>query len=466
EIKKKILLINPPWYKEKDNIWSGILSIIPPIGLACIASYLEQYGHTVKIIDMNAENISIESLKNNNSFNDYDFIGITASTPLINKAYKIIEIIKAQINDKTKIILGGVHPSVLPEEAFEKSKIDYVIRGEGEQTFIEIVEGKKLSQIKGLSFKEKGVLIHNSNRELIKNLDELPLPAYHLLPMGKYRPALGAYRQLPGIGIITSRGCPGNCSFCFNIFGRSIRTRSSDSVMDEILLLYNTYKIREIAFYDDTFTVNKQRVIEICKKIIENKLKITWSCFARVDFIDEKILYYMKKAGCHQIMYGIESVSQEILDKINKKINKEKIINAVKISQKSGIHVRAAFMIGNPEETEKTIEESFEFAKELHPDLVVYNITTPYPGTKMYDWAEENGYLLTKDWEFYDLAHPVMNLPSISSEKIHQIYKTIFIRFYLRPSYLIRKLFNFSSFLDIKISLQALLIIINLYFKK
>ncbi len=452
-------MINPPWYKENDNIWSAISSIIPPLGLASIASYLELEGHNVKILDMHALKLSANKL-NDYDFSQYDFIAISATTPLIKNVYKIASLIKQLTLENTKIILGGVHPSILPDEALGNSYIDFVVRGEGEETFKELLDEVPIPKIAGLSYKDKSSIIHNPNRPLIENIDKIPIPAYHLLPMEKYKPAIGAYKQLPGSGIVTSRGCPGACTFCFNLFGKTLRLHSAQRVLDEIFLLNKKYGIKEISFYDDTFTASKQRVIEICNGLIKNKLEISWSCFARVDFIDKDLLVLMKKAGCHQIMYGIESASNEILKNINKKIDLVKVKNAISWTKESKIEVRAAFMLGNPGETITTINDTLRFAININPDLAVFNITTPYPGTKLFEWAKEKNYLKTLDWDDYDLAHPVFELPTISSTELKTMYNKVYKKFYLRPSFILKYLFKIKSFYMLK---NAILVALTIF---
>lgn len=465
----KVLLINPPWIKKDSNIWKDVASCMPPLGLAYIASFLEKCGINVKILDAHALRINLTSLVN--VLKEYDkpnFIGITSTTSVINNAYECAEIAKKLFPD-AKLIMGGVHPTVLPEEALEKEYIDFVVRGEGEQTILELVKGKKLKEINGLSYKKRLVdrikIIHNKERKLIKDINSFPFPAHHLLPIKRYYPALGSYKKLPAMTMMVSRGCPGRCTFCHKQFGNTLRYRSAKNIVDEIKILQKNYGIKEINFYDDTFTSLQKEITEFCKILISESIKINWSCFSRVDFIHFELLKLMKKAGCHQIMYGVESSSEIILKNINKKISMAKVKEVVSLTKKVGIDTRLAFMLGNPGETKETIKKTLEYAIKLDPDLAVFNITTPYPGTVMFNWAKNKGYLKTLNWEDYDLSKPVMDLPTLSSEELEKYYHLAYKKFYYRPSYILKRFFSIKSWQDFKILLQGFLTIFNISIK-
>ena len=344
----------------------------------------------------------------------------------------------------------------MPEDVLISPDVDYVIRGEGEIHFFELISGLETASIKGLSYKKDGKFIHNPDGALISDLDSLPFPAYNLLPVKNYVPTLGSYKRLPAISIITTRGCPGKCTFCLGSYlGGKVRMHSTRYIIDEIKMLIRDYGIREISFYDDTFTAYRNKVRDFCNIIIEEKIDITWSCFARVDFVDGDILRLMKASGCHQIMYGIESGSNEILRNIKKKTSLEKAVEIVAITKKIGIECRAAFMLGNPGETLQTMKQTLDFAKRLDPDIALFNITTPYPGTEMYDWAGKNGYLKTKDWSRYDLSTAVMELPGLKSVEVEEFYKKAHHEFYGRPSYLIKRLFKIRSFNELLIAVKG-----------
>jgi len=454
----RVLLINPPKHEmHKENIWKKIDTCLPSLGLAYIAAYIEKDGAEVKILDLVVENFSYDNFtKYLKEFNP-DFVGITASTVTIIGALSIAKISK-EACPNAKIVLGGAHPTAMPEELLKESFVDFVVRGEGEVTFAELIKSyDNPEKILGISYKDKnGKIVNNDPRPFIEDLDSLPFPAWHLLPMGKYKPSLGNYKRLPAMSMICGRGCPGVCTYCFSKpFGKKIRFRSAKNIIEEMKLLIKNYGIKEISFYDENITTNRQLVQEMCKIIIDEKIDITWACQSRVDTIDEETLKLMKKAGCHQIGFGIESADTEILKNIKKSIPLEKSIDAVKMTQKAGINARANFMFGSPGETEETMEKTIQFAMKINPDFVVFNITTPLPGTEMFDWAKENGYLTTTDWHDYDFSRHIMKLPTIDSKKVEEFYNKSYRRFYFRPKFMIRHLFKTRSFSDITINLKV-----------
>ncbi|HAM39400.1 MAG TPA: B12-binding domain-containing radical SAM protein [Elusimicrobia bacterium] len=453
----KILLINPPWM-TKGGIWENIASCMPPFGLAGLAAYLEEKKIEVEILDSNATGLNYNNIKEIlGSKAVPDYIGITASTPMIYSAIDVSKIAKS-VFPSAKTVLGGVHPSVMTDEVLKEESIDFVIRGEGEETLNELISGKEIAKISGLSYKIGNKIIHNQSRPVVQDMDTLPIPAYHLLPIKKYFPAKGSYKRLPAMGMMTSRGCPGRCTFCMgNYLGDKIRVRSAEKIFEEILLLHNKYGIKEISFYDDTFTTRKENVKKLCEKIISEKLDISWSCFARVDFVDEDLLKIMKLAGCHQIMYGVESGDEEILKNIHKKISFEKVEKIVKITKKLGIEVRAAFMFGNPGETIETMQKTIDYAIKLKPDVVIFNITTPYPGTEMFKWAKEKGILITENWNEYDLSKPIMNLPTVKPEDVIKYYNKAYKDFYIRPGYLLNRVLKIRNLSDVIDGVSALL---------
>jgi len=457
----KVLLINPPWRIKPKSLWSEISGVFPPLGLGYIASLLRANRISVEILDLNALQKPPETLWDFLKDRSYQWIGITATTNLIPSAKKLAQIAKASI-PTAKIIMGGIHPSTLPEEILSWQEVDFVVRGEGELTALELIQGKAEETIKGLSYKKDGNIIHNPDREFIPNLDTLAFPAWDLLPIKNYMPTLGGYKKLPAVSLITSRGCSGACSYCNNFFGRKVRKRSPENVVQELEMLVKDYGIKEIYFYDDSFTEQPSKVIELCKQMVKANLNLSWSCFAQINIINQDLLRAMKQAGCHHIAYGIESGNQEILARINKKVQKEKIQEIIALTKKEKIDLLLGFMLGLPGETKETLQETLNFALELDPDLAIFNITTPFPGTELFRWAEKNGYLKIKTWEDYDLYTVVMNLPSITEQEILNFYAKAHRNFYLRPKYLLRRFFKVRSWLDFKQNLQAFLIIVRM----
>jgi anaerobic magnesium-protoporphyrin IX monomethyl ester cyclase len=436
----KVCLINPPWFTKKGNIWSQIRSTFPPLGLLYLASFLERENIEVDVIDFQASFQSWEDAERVITTRHYDFYGITATTPTVYSGYRIARIIKTHYPD-TKVIFGGVHVTALPEEALSEESIDFVIRGEGEGALLKLIRGAPFESIAGLSYKEKGNPRHIEPDGLVHDLDSIPFPAFHKVNLKLYHPAIGSYCRLPAINMLTSRGCVGKCTFC-NSANIPLRVRSAENIFEEIRVLYKNYGIKEISFYDDTFTVHRKNVEKLCDLLIGNKIDISWCCFTRADCITFPLLKRMKAAGCHQVMYGIEAASTEILKNIKKVIDYNENKMALELTKKAGIKVRCTFMLGNPGETIETINDTIRYSIQLDPDIALYNITMPYPGTEMFSWAKQNGYLLHERWDEYDLSYPVMKLPSISTELLAKKYKQAFRDFYLRPSFVFKKLID------------------------
>jgi len=450
----RVCLINPPWRANNDNIWLHIRGVNPPLGLLYLAAYLEKAKIEVDVVDFQISSWNWEEIEQKIKFLNYDFFGVTATTSIVHNAYQLCKIIK-RFHPLSKVIFGGVHATALPNEALDKEGIDYVIRGEGEEALFKLIQKEPLDDIVGLSYKKNGQYRHIKSAVAIPDLDVLPPPAYHKINLANYRPAVGAYKRLPAISLLTTRGCVGKCTFC-NSANIPLRVRSAENVFQEIEMLSKKYGIKEISFYDDTFTVYHKNIERLCGLIIKNKLDLTWSCFARTDCVNLDLLKMMKRAGCHQVMYGIESADLQILKNIKKNIDFKKNKQAVEITKKAGITVRCTFMFGSPGETEETIEDTIRYSMHLNPDIALYNITTPYPGTEMFEWAKNSNYLITENWDDYDLSKPVMKLPTIDMQVLKQKYKQAFIRFYFRPKFIFKKIFSIRLLTDLPILIKGI----------
>ena len=323
-------------------------------------------------------------------------------------------------------------------------------------------QGKSLEGLKGLIYKDYGNegwenrindcdencsikqrdgirIVNNGPREFIQDLDSLPFPAYDLMPLEKYT-VLG--HRLEHFPMITSRGCPFGCRYCSSslFLGRKFRARSPKNVVDEIEWLVGDFKAKYIAFSDDTFTLSKRRVIEICDEIIKRNLDIKWSCSSRVDTISKELLEKMKDAGCSAIYYGVESASQRVLNYYKKRINLERVKEAVKLTKKAGIEVICSFIIGSPYETKEDMKATLKFALKLNPDYAQFSILTPYPGTDIYREAKEKNLLLTENFDNYTAGKPVIKNFYLSPEEIKKFLRFCYLRFYLRPGFIIREI--------------------------
>lgn len=451
----KIILINPNRRFAKGNIWHKIHSVMPPLGLALLAGILKKAGHIVQIIDGYALNLTDQQILRNID-TGIDLVGMSAMTVEIENVVLLARRIRA-VHPHVKIVFGGVHPTFFHRQLVEEGVCDIVVRNEGEESIVQLAEGDAPETISGITWRDKdGRITINEDTGRYADLDRLPYPAYDLLPMRYYRSALGAAKNSPSIGMITSRGCPGQCTFCFSgMFGRKIRYIAPEIVLDHMLHLKTHYGIREISFYDDTFTSNLDRIETLCELLIKHHVNMTWSCFARVDSTNADVLNLMHTAGCHQIMYGFEAVNEKTLKTMNKSIRKIDYKAVTKMTRKADIDVRGAFMLGSPGEIEYDIQQTLAYSREMGIQFAIYNITTPYPGTAMYEWAIREGLLSHTDWRRYDLSHVILNLPSVSRETVQYYYDRSFRDFYLRPAYILNRVMSVRTLQDLRTYLHA-----------
>lgn len=456
-----VLLINPPWEKRADDTRARfkVISCLPSLGLGYIAACLEREGVKVRILDLNVERAGLKDIaKALSSLGSAPrFVGVTSAATTIYSAIEIAGMAKEAFPG-VKTMLGGVQPTVMPEFVLSSPNVDYVIRGEGEGTVIDLVAlGADPSKIKGLSYKIDGVQVHNPERTPIANLDEIPFPAYHLFNIKKYHPPEALFRRLPAINLIASRGCPFRCTYCATqtIWSGKLRMRSIENVIEELKILTGRYGIKEISFSDDTLPAVRSRIIRLCEEIVKNRIDITWSCNAIVKFVDEDVLKLMKRAGCHHICYGIESVDKDILRNINKNIKVEDAERAIRATKKAGIACRASFMFGNQGETVESMKKTLEFTLRTKPDFALFNISTPYPGTPMYNWARKNGYLASEDLTLYTASKCLVNLPTVPAATVEEYTRYAWKKFYSRPGYIMGRLFKIRSAYDVKAYFNA-----------
>ena len=433
-----VVLVYPIWVKRGGR--GKLQRMLPPLGILSIASYLEEHNFEVHIIDLHAEEITPEQFKDILQRLKPKFVGITVLSAHFVPANYVAHLCKEIVPD-CKVIAGGVHAEAAPEQMLRNPSIDAVARGDGEDTMLEFVSGKSYANILGLSYRNEMTVKHNPPRTLTKDLDDYPLPAYHLIDFDNYFPPVGSYRDLPAMNVLQTRGCPGTCTFC-NSAKTVLRGRSVDKIIELIKKLRYEYGIRQIYFYDDTFTASPQVVKEFCEKMIQEKVDVKWICYVRGDMFRETIAALMNKAGCHQVLVGIESGSEHLMKQIGKPIKKEKYKTIVEIAHKYNIEVRASFIIGHPEETHETMEETLQFAKWLDVDFFQVNILTPYPGTQLYNEAKEKGLILHEEYERYGQNEVVMKLQNLSPEEVMKFEKYTFHRFFLNPTIIFRQLFR------------------------
>ncbi|MEM0269198.1 MAG: radical SAM protein, partial [Candidatus Korarchaeum sp.] len=300
-----------------------------------------------------------------------------------------------------------------------------------------------LKGVRGISYREpSGGIRHNPPRQLVRDLDALPMPAYDLIDWDLYR--IGKLRY--GV-MMTSRGCPFNCIFCSSSlqFGKLWRAHSVDRVMEELRILREDFGIREIEFLDDTFTLNRRRAREICERIVREGIDLSWSASSRVNTFDKDIAGAMRAAGAHAVYFGIESGTQKVLDFIGKGIRLSQAIDAVKTAATCGLKALGSFVIGFPIETEEDVKRTIGFAKELNVDYAQFTVATPYPGTKLWDFAIKNKLLTTLNWRLYTTVNVVMRGLYLTANQIQSMLIRAYLTFYLRPSYLLRDLSKFRG---------------------
>ena len=404
----RVLLINTPYPStEVPTI---------PIGLAYVAAVLEKEGVEVQVQDFLITKYDKGKLERKIVDFAPEIIGITSVTMNYPIASKILRDCK-EIDGNIVSVIGGPHVSFWTREALEEAPwIDIVVRGEGEHTMLEIARGKNLKEIDGIAFRENKHIMLTEPRQWIDNLDELPFPARHLFPLSRYR----AFAST--CGLITSRGCPFNCIFCLGpkMVGRKGRFRNIKLIVDEIEDILE-YGFQTINVADDLFTLNRKHLYAFCDEVMARKLKLEWSANSRVDTIDAAMLGKMKETGCSFICYGVESGNQKILDGTRKKITREKIIEAVRLTKEAGIKSLASFIMGLPGETRETLKESVNFAKKLGT-YYGFHLLAPFPGTEVRERKEEYGIrILTDDWLRYNANEAITETEGISAAEMTEI---------------------------------------------
>jgi radical SAM superfamily enzyme YgiQ (UPF0313 family) len=456
-----ILLINPPRFNEiignNPSIIEEERGYNPPLGLLYIAGYIRKYtDFDISIIDAQVEKLDYTALAEKIRLENPDVVGITAMTMTLIDVVKTTRLVKT-INPSIQIVLGGPHVNLFPVETINIDSVDYLVLGEGEETFKDLVEAidgqSDKNLIPGIVFREEGTVRNTGTRPLRNDLDELPFPARRLVPYEKYNSIL--FQGKIATTIFTSRGCPFKCSFCDRPhLGKVFRARSAENVVDELEACVQL-GIRDFLFYDDTFTVVKQRVLDICNLIVQRGLDIRWDIRARVDTVDEEILFHLKKAGCQGVHYGIESGSKKILKVLKKGISIDQAIKIFKLTRKYKMAILGYFMIGNPSETVADIQTTFKVIKRLKPDFIHMTILTPFPGTKIYNDGLASGVIAKDYWQSF-AEHPDIDFVPphwgefFSKDELNKILVKGYRSFYINPVYILRRTLKVRTFNEFK----------------
>ena len=453
----------------------------PSLGIAYLAAVSEARGDRVLVYDGDVEETPLDQ-----AIRDFqpELVGISANTTQIKGAWRDAAIIKAWRD--VPVVLGGPHPTILAQESLERGPVDIVVRGEGEITWRALSDllaerwtpgtayrapesglwaagAPALQAVESVSFRlPDATTIHNAERPVFTDLDSLPFPAYHLLRMDRYtnlQPTLDHVAG-PSLPIMTSRGCPYRCTYCAQIMPRRWRMRSAEKVVREWRWLVEDKGAAEIGVLDDSFNINRQRVLDICDLLIEQKLShVPWIMIngIRADLADEELLRRMKQAGCLRTAFGVESGNQAILDSvIGKHLKLDQIRAAFKAAKKVGLETIGFFIIGLPGETEQTMDETIRFACELDPVVANFSIATPFPGTELYRMVEQQGRILVHDYDefvFFE-GKARFEMDSLPAELVERKWKEAYRRFYLRPHRVARTMTRKETWLDLPRTLR------------
>lgn len=451
-----VLLIYPIWPTLGGR--GKLQKMLPPLGILSIASYLEENNFKVALIDLHSEQYSIEEFRAKIKKLNPKFIGMTVLSAHLKVALNIANVFYEELPE-AKIIAGGVHAEIYPEQLLTHKPFDAVCVGDGEEVMLEYVMNKPKNEINGLVYIEDGRLVKNKVRPIEMNLDKYPFPAYHLINMDNYFPAFTTYKRLPAINLLMTRGCPGKCSFC-NSARTVLRGRTPEKMVELIKILRYEYGILQFTFYDDTFTAHKKNLIKFCELMIEQKVDASWVCYARGDMFTEEIAELISKAGCHHLLLGIETGSEKLMKEIGKSIDKSKYHKVVKIAHKYNLEVRGAFILGHQKETLETMKETLQFAIDLDLDFYQPSIMTPYPGTQLYIDSKVNDLLTHQEYELYGQNEVILKMDNLSSAELLKFLRYSYFRFYLRPKSIYRQLKKLKSLRHLKDLIYAVYLVL------
>ncbi|MFH1771949.1 MAG: radical SAM protein [Candidatus Omnitrophota bacterium] len=474
----KILVINEPFVPDfcRTQRWAARTRgrvLRAPDWLAYAASVLERDGFDVELYDFCAlrwEKGKIASLANEKK---PDFVILDSTTPSIYSDIECAKIIKD--NSNARVIMVGPHVSALPDEVLRDARgaVDAACIGEYDYTVRDAVRNfDNLERVPGIAWFNRGLIKKTSPRPLIENLDEIPFPAWHHLDLMKY---FDGGKLYPYIDVISGRGCPNRCSFCLwpqVMHGFKYRLRSPCNVVDELeydIKLCPRVLKGEFFFEDDTFTVDRERAILICEEILKRGLKINFSVNARADSADLEMFKVMKKAGCRELLVGFESGVQQILDNVNKNIKVEDSYRFVELAKKAKLQVHGCFVIGLPGETEETAKKTVDFALSLGCDTLQFSGAVPFPGTKFFELAESSGWLKSRDWAQWlgsGEQKGIISYPGISEDAVNHYVDLGLRKFYFRPMYMLKFLFDTHSVSDLYRKLRGACNFVNYNFEK
>ena len=462
----KVLIINPPWPGKGYGTRSQNRIIKHrsdkflqyPIFLAYSAAQLKASGHTVVYIDSVIQDLDMDQTLVQARRAKPEVIFMETTTPSIEADYENLTALKDATG--AGIIVGGPHATYFHKEVLKEcSAIDVVVRHEFDTKIAGIVSNlDNLNKIGGITYRSDMGIKDNGDGELEQDLDKIPLPDRDIIPWHWYQEAW--FTRQPFMNMMTSRGCPYHCTFCLwpqSMYGHKQRFRSLDNVFAEIDHLVARYGVKEINIDDGTFTTKRERVIEFCRRLRREKVRPIWTCNGRVDHLDDEMLAEMKKSGCRMIRLGVESGSQDVLDKIKKRLTLKQIEDGFKLVKKHGIQALGGFMFGFPFDSRKTVEETIAFAKKISPDQVQFSINMCYPGTSLYDYARDNDLLLAKSFREFDMTcGPVVRTLDMEREELEHILARAYREFYFRLGFVLQTMRHLRDMDEIKRVLRSL----------
>ena len=445
----KVLVTNPPWpgpgYGARSDVrWPHKRSdkfIEYPVYLAYVVAVLEKAGIEVEFIDAVVEELSISDFADAAAKTNPDMVVIECSTPSIEYDLLTAKSLKERMSD-VFIVLIGSHPTFFHREIMrDNPQVDAICRGEFDLIVRDLAvafsNGHKLDKVKGITYRDGQGVQENEGRPLIRNVDELPFPARHIVKSEYYRQ--GTFTGKRCTTMVSSRGCPHRCTYCLwpkTLYGNRFRARSAENVVAEIEQVVKDFHIDEIYFDDDSLALNRARILRICQLINQKGIEVKWIPQCRVDSMDDEVVGAMKKAGCHYIRFGVESGSQRMLDIMKKGTTLAQIERAFDLCQKVGIRTQAFFLFGIPGETPQTIRESIEFAKKLRPDSAQFAVVVPHPGTELYEICQSKGWLEYESWEDFSAGNCLIETEELSRNDVERARIQAYREFYFRSSYI------------------------------
>lgn len=459
----KVLVTNPPWPGEgygarSDVRWPHKRSdkfIEYPIYLAYLVAIVRGAGHEPVFLDAILEELGIEDFARRVGEIKPDLAVLESSTPSIDYDLQSVTALKRRL-PALKTVLVGSHPTVYHRELLaDHPDLDAICRGEYDYTVRDLVQavaaGDSWTGVEGLTWRDGNSVRVNPDRPLIEDLDQLPFPARDLVTSPFYRQ--GTFRGKNPTTVVTSRGCPFHCTYCLwpsTLYGHKFRSRSAENVVAELEEAISRYGVDEVYFDDDSMALDRERMLKICRLIVERGLKFEWISQCRIDSMDEEVLRAMKRAGCRYIRFGVESGSPRMLKLMKKGITTERVMETFRLARKAGIRTQAFFLFGVPGENQESVRETIEFAKKIRPGSAQFAVAIPHPGTELFQTATEKGWLRYQKWEDFSSCRGMLETPEFPLEAAEQVRIRAYREFYFRPAYFLQTALSINSWADFK----------------